>query len=329
MFTLKIKEIQEPGIECFEVAEIGGIKQALYFRGENLDNPVILYLHGGPGSPAMSMLHDYQYPLEKFFTIVHWDQRNAGKTFFLNDPEEIVKDLSFEQVLGDAYEVTNYVRKRLSKDKIILLGHSWGSVLGSALVQTYPQLFCAYIGVGQVVNMYENERVGYEILLEKAKKAGKAKDIEAIEALAPYPTKFDDGFPKQIMAVRKWQAKYDLAATISLKNLWSLLRSPFYNRKEKSYYFKDILNYQEPLLRYLLENYEIRDYGVNYEMPVFYIFGDKDFQTPHPLGREFFDEILSPKKEFFLLANAGHNTMHDDSIGFNRILVEKIRPLLQ
>ena len=163
MFLLKRKEIYEPGIDCFEDVEIGGIKQALYFRGENLDNPVILHLHGGPGSPQMPFLHDYQYPLEEHFTIVHWDQRNAGKTFFLNNPDEIVKDLSFEQVLNDAYEVTNYVRMKLSKDKIILLGHSWGTVLGSALVQTYPQLFSVYIGVGQAVNMREGEQLAYDI----------------------------------------------------------------------------------------------------------------------------------------------------------------------
>jgi len=232
--------------------------------------------------------------------------------------------LSFEQVLNDAYEVTNYVRMKLSKDKIILLGHSWGTVLGSALVQTYPQLFSVYIGVGQAVNMREGEQLAFKMILERAKEAGRNKDIKAIESLAPYPPKFDDGFEKKLMKVVKWQAKYDLAVKPKFRHLLLFLRSPFYTRKEKGYYLKEILSYQEPLLRYLLDDFELRNYGLEYEMPVLYIFGDKDFRTPHTVAKVFYDEISAPIKDFILISNAGHNVMHDNPTEFNRVLLESL-----
>jgi len=122
------------GIDLMEVVEIGGIYQALYFRGQDVENPVVLVLHGGPGQPDMALLHNYQFELEHYFTFVRWDQRNAGRTFFLNNPEEVLETLTFERVVNDAYEVTQHIKETLGKEQIIILGHSWGSVLGTALV---------------------------------------------------------------------------------------------------------------------------------------------------------------------------------------------------
>jgi len=325
------KVITEPGIDVMETVEIGGIQQVMYSRGENRENPVVLYIHGGPGSPSMPLLHDWQYPLEEHFTFVHWDQRNSGKTFFLNNPEAILKTLTFEQVLTDAYEVAQHIKNRFNKEEITVLGHSWGSILGTALVQTHPKLFNAYIGVGQVVNMIDNERVGFEVLLERAQADGNEEHIKAIKSLAPYPPpdkSFDEGVLELIMEVRNWQAKYGLAASVSIEQILTLLFSPHYRLKEKLNY-RNALKNQMPLLKSLfdkVDTIDIHKFGLEYAIPVFYILGDKDYQTPHTLARTFFDKISAPQKEFFLIPNAGHNAMHDKTDEFNRILLEKIRP---
>jgi len=326
----KRKKIEASGIDLMETVTIGGILQVLYFRGEDIKNPIILFIHGGPGQPEIPFLHDFQYSWETHFTIVHWDQRNSGKTFFLNNPEAVLETLNFERALSDAHEVAQYIREKLNQDKIIVLGHSYGSVLGTALVQSYPQYFSAYIGLAQVVNMRDNERVGFDMLLEIARKKGNNKDIRAIESLAPYPPNeaFNKSFMSRLMSVRQFQAKYGIATGGDLRTIFRLLTSPYYSWQEKGYFSKDILANQLPIFKYLFDEFDIHYFGTTFEIPVFIVMGDRDYNTPHTLAKEFFEEISAPHKAFFLIPNAGHFAMMDNKAEFNRVLLEKIKPLI-
>jgi len=310
-------KIKDPGIDVMETVEIGGVKQVLYLRGENIENPVILYLHGGPGSPMIPLLHGFQYDWEKDFTVVHWDQRNAGKTFYLNDPDEVLTSMSFERVLADAHEVTQYIKQKLNKDKIIILGHSWGSLLGTVLVQAYPQDYSAYIGVGQMVDI-SDMHVAYEKVLEVAHDKGNKRDVTALENLSP-----DEHF----FEIRKYLNKYNLAEDMSFRLVMLAFTSP-YNGFDYIRYYLGVsnYNYQRPLFDYL-DEYDVRNYGTMYEVPVFYIMGDMDYQTPYPLAKEFFEEISAPVKMFFTMQDAGHMPMLDDKAEFHHILLEAARQL--
>lgn len=325
-----VHNIEAPGIDLMETLEIGGLQQTLYFRGENIESPALLLIHGGPGYPEMAFLHDFQYAWEKDFTVVQWDQRNAGKTYFLNDPKDVLETMSFERALADAYEVTQHIKQKLNKDKVVILGYSWGSVLGSALAQAYPQDVSAYIGLGQAVNMRENERVGYEAVLEAARAAGNGKDIAVLEALAPYPPPeaFNESFLEQVSTIRPYQAKYKLADSGGIGTIMQVLKSPYYTFRDKTYFLSDMLYYQMPLFEYLFDDYDLRHFGTAYEVPVFYIMGERDYQTPYPLAKDYFNEISAPHKEFFTVPDAGHAAMQDNKTEFNRILLEEIRPLL-
>ncbi len=154
---------------------------------------------------------------------MNWDQRNVGKTYLANDPEAVLPTISAERVLEDVHEVTAYVKKLLNKDKIILMGHSWGTVLGTMAVQTFPEDYGAYIGVAQVVNMADNERIGYEKALEMAKSAGNLIDIRALEAIAPYPPLEYDPSYTAMMTVRTYQSKYGLSVNMSFGNIVGIL----------------------------------------------------------------------------------------------------------
>jgi len=322
------KQINFPGIDFMEAVEIGGIEQALYFRGKDIQNPVILFIHGGPGQPEMVFLHKFQYELEKEYTVVQWDQRNSGKTFFMNDPDAILKTMSFEQSLKDAHEVTQYIKQKLNKTKIIVLGHSWGSVIGTALAQTYPHDYIAYISLGQVVSFRENERIGFQKLLNAANAKGNKKDIAAIESLAPYPLEtYDEKLKEKLLNVRKYQAKYGLVEG-SIKLLLAIMSSPHYSLKDKSYFGKDVLRYQEPIMRFLFNECDVRNFGTSYDIPVFYIMGEQDFNTPYIAAKEFFGEITAPQKAFFTVSDAGHYVMLDNKTEFSRVLLKEIRPLL-
>lgn len=315
--------IAAPGIDEDGMVEIGGIQQYINIRGENMDNPAILFLHGGPGSPITAMLHGYQYDWEKDFTIVNWDQRSAGKTFFANDKQAVKQTMTFERMLMDAKEVSDYVRKRLNKDKIIILGHSWGSVLGTALVQTYPEDFSAYIGVGQVVNMMENERVGYEAALAAAEDAGNQKDVAALQQLQGYPgTTYTQQTFQDLMKVREYQAKYDLGMSINAEMVWLSATSPYYSAADVRFYMMDTHEYTENIIKAMFEQFDAHNYGVAYSIPVYYIMGENDYQTPITLAREFFGEIDAPGKQFYEIPDAGHFTMLDNKREFTRVLRE-------
>ncbi len=324
--------IQAPGIDEMELVEIGGsgIRQALYFRGENTDNPAMLFLHGGPGSSQIPFIHTFQYEWEKDYTVVHWDQRNAGKTYYANDPDEVLPTVTAERVLEDAHEVTEYIKQKLNTDKIIILGHSWGSLLGTMLVQTYPEDYSAYISVGQIVNMKENERVAYETALEAVRAAGNQSDIAGLEALAPYPVEsYDESFNDTILKFREYQIKYDLGTGMEFGTVFAALTSPYYTFNELMYFISvDALKYQGDLMRFMMDDYDASNYGDEYGVPVYCIMGENDYQTPYPIAKAYFGEISAPEKRFFSVPDAGHFTMLDNKTEFTRILLEEIRPNL-
>lgn len=329
----KIHKIEAPGIDRMEMVEIGGIQQALYIRGQNVDNPIILWVHGGPGNSMMPLLHLYQYAWENDFTVVNWDQRNVGKTYFANNPAAVLQTMSAERVLEDVHEVTVYLKKRFNKKKIILAGHSWGTVLGTMAVQTYPEDYSAYIGISQVVKMADNERVGYEKTLEVAKAAGKQNDIKALEAVAPYPpSEYGSNYMADLMTVRTYQSKYGLSVNMDLGDVIRILATPYYsfNELKNSFLFNqlNVFHAQGGVVQFLMEEADIRNYGTDYQVPVYYIMGANDYNSPYSLAKSFFDEITAPDKKIFSIPDADHMPFLSSKVEFNRILLEEIAPKL-
>ena len=326
-------KIKAPGIDRMEMVEIGGIKQALYIRGQNADNPIILWVHGGPGNSMMPLLHLYQYAWENDFTVVNWDQRNVGKTYFANNPAAVLQTMCAERVLEDVHEVTAYLKQQFNKEKIILAGHSWGTVLGTMAVQTYPEDYSAYIGISQVVKMADNERVGYEKTLEVAKAAGNPKDIKALEAVAPYPpSEYGPNYMADLMTVRTYQSKYGLSVNMDLGDVIRILATPYYsfNELKNSFLFNqlNVFHDQGDVVPFLMEKADIRNYGADYQVPVYYIMGANDYNSPYLLAKSFFDEIAAPDKQIFLIPDADHMPFLSNKTEFDRILLEEIAPKL-
>ena len=175
------------GVQETFVATLGGVKQVVNVRGADRDNPILIYVHGGPASVEMPIAWAFQRPWEDYFTVVQWDQRGAGRSYLLDDPKTLAATLNPERYRDDAIELIDLLRKKYGKRKVVLLGHSWGSVVGMMVAVKRPDLLYAYVGVGQLIDFRENERVGYAWTLAEAKRRGDAKAVADLEAIRPLP----------------------------------------------------------------------------------------------------------------------------------------------
>lgn len=195
------------GVQEDYAVEIGGIRQWVNVRGQDRDNPMVLFVHGGPASPIIPTLWQFQRPLEEYFTVVNYDQRGAGKTLTLNPEPAVADTLQIQRYVDDAIALAEYLRTRYHKRKLVLMGHSWGTVVAMHAALKRPDLFHAYVGIGQVINVRTNEQVSFDYGLRTARERGNAEAVREMEAIAPYPG--DQPITRErIVIARKWPQFY-------------------------------------------------------------------------------------------------------------------------
>lgn len=305
-------------ISTEEYVKINNLYHYLLHLEGNKDNPLLLFLHGGPGSAESIFAHLMQDNWEKKYTVVHWDQRGAGKTLAKNPSKDNKPTLELH--LQDLLEVVKYLKKKYNKEKIAILGHSWGSILGTQFIKRYPEDISHYIGVGQVINMMENERVGFKKLKEEILKANNKSDLKKLQVIGEYPREtFNKDMIKLLGSIRNLQAKYKLAVTPNLSLIMDIMKSPIFKLSDILSLVK-ALNINYELLKYLFDEYDLNKESTQYEVPIYYILGGNDWQTPYPLAQYYFDKIKAPKKALFMIHNAGHFTMLDQPKDFYEAL---------
>ncbi|WP_051360034.1 alpha/beta fold hydrolase [Adhaeribacter aquaticus] len=294
---------------------IGGIEQWVTISGENQSKPVILFLHGGPGS-TMSQYDDAIYGYwKKDFVLVYWDQRGAGRTFGRNAPDPVTEDywmenpLTLERMTADGIELAEYLARHLGKRNITLVGTSWGSVLGAKMALARPDLFSAYIGHAQVVNFYEGFAHAYN---KVSKMAQDAKDQELLDKLKelgppPYENARKEG---QLMRVIK---KYERQNSTPAPASWWKLASSYDNEKDAKdryngddYSFLYSAGHKKMGIKSMMAGVNFMNDGLRYKIPVFLIQGEEDILTPKELTKAYFDKLKAPKKEFELVPGAAH-----------------------
>ena len=321
------KIVSPNGIEVLTAIPIKGATQWVSVRGRDRRNPILLMLHGGPGSPTMPEDYTFQSPWEDYFTVVEWDQRGAGKTYAANDPQVVGPTMSLDQITSDAEEVVRWLQKTYGKKKIFLMGHSWGSVLGVRLARAHPDWFYAYVGVGQIVNMRASERIGYDFVLAEAKEHHNDEAVKQLEALAPYPGDVGGLTIARGQAQRKWLMYYG-GLTYGRQDYkynahaWQL--SPDYTEKE-------LANFDAGSalsLERLLPAMEMVDFDAvtTFNCPVFLFEGRHDYTTSHELAAKWFGTIQAPRKELVWFENSAHMVMQEEPGRFLNYLVRDVRP---
>ncbi len=298
--------------------EINGIEQGMFIRGENPENPVILYVHGGPGTPLLQFISylETSERLEKYFTICYWDQRGSGMTY---DKSTDPATMTLEQMVEDTHEVTEYLISRFGQDKIYLLGHSWGSYLGVKTIEKYPADYLAYIGIGQNVDFPESERLSYDYMLNRAKEINDEDAISKLEKFDPYVESFplmqEEGHQLDYLIVRtELLNKYGLGhmhqfpqgMTYNTGVLRALFAFKGYTLREKVNWFRGA-DFSMIYLFPVIAEDSLFSSSIKFEVPFYIIQGAYDYQCSQVLAEKYLDIIQAPKKEFFLFDNSAHS----------------------
>ena len=311
------------GINESEYLDVNGQKQYILMTGKDTSNPVIIYLHGGPSSPDTCVAYNFVDHLMDEYTFIGWDQRGCGRTYYKNieaDPES--KTASFEQALEDLDEIVDYARERFGQEKVIIMGHSYGTVLGSTYVRAHPDKVSTYIGIGQMVSLERADVYSYNDALSKAQAAG--DDTTEMEKA------FDDfkNNPEipTLLTLRNLTSKYHPAEKHG-DYLGLALFSPYSGIDDIKWFIKqlgDIHEYvalNQQLFDYVLK-FDALEEDLNYEMPVYFISGSEDWVCPVQSTQEYYEKITAPKKDFRTIEKCGHDVQLASSREFSQLVKE-------
>jgi len=287
--------------------EIGGIRQGYFIRAENPENPVILFLHGGPGSPELPILIPYESTerLEKYFTVCYWEQRGSCMSY--NSSVDIAT-MTVEQMVEDTRQMTEYLQQRFNQKKIYLMGHSWGTYLGIKTIEKYPENYRAYIGIGQVSNQKESEKSAYDYMLQHATEIN---DKAALEKLTKFDKQAPDFPSTEYLITRSLlMNKYGIGMMHQNMSMAKILKDMLFFRgytlSEKINYLKGSMFSINVLFNYVLQD-NLFESSVSFDVPVYITHGKYDYQVSYTLANNYFDEINAPEKAFVTFENSAHS----------------------
>ena len=325
--TPKIKDIngkiKPNSVASLEKVQIGGIDQWIIIRGHDKENPLVLFLHGGPGSIEGPFAYKFQRDLEEHFIVVNWDQRGAGKSY----SKKISKDsMNIEQFILDAHELILLLLNRFNQKKLYLVGHSWGSILGTLVVSRYPEFIQAYVGIGQVVNILENEKLSYQYTIVQAKERGNQKALKQLKKLEPYPEK-DISDTKALRKQRKWLLKFN-GVMHNESGWWPHIKialgSPEYSLKDMIKFIRGMKFSLKTMWSQVIE-IDFPKQVPELKVPVYIFMGRYDYNTPFELAEKYFNQLKAPKKEFVWFENSGHLLNSEESEKFNDLLINLVQ----
>lgn len=310
--------------ETFE-ATLGGARQVVNVRGADRDNPILVFVHGGPGAVEMPFAWTFQRPWEDFFTVVQYDQRGAGRSYRLADPQALAPTLTIDRYRDDAIELIELLRKRYGKRKVVLVGHSWGSVVGLSVATKRPDLLHAYVGMGQYIDPVGGERASYDWTLAQARRTGNAEAIRDLEALEPYPGDFAI---EKIDAERKWAVHYGglFAGRSDGQFYFDAARiSPEYTPADRKAWSEGSA-YTVKIVAPQLSGVTFATLG-RLDCPVFMFVGRHDWLVPAAITSDWLARVQAPRKRTIWFENSAHMMMVEEPGRTLAALLEHVRPL--
>lgn len=296
-------------ISELEKVEIGGMMQWIQIRGENTANPVLLWLHGGPGSAQMPIARHFNQELEKDFIVVHWDQRGAGKSNPQNFNE---KTMTFDQYLADTYQLTQYLKQKLNKEKIYLLGHSWGTKIGITMAEKHPEDYYAYIGISQIVENKKAQEIAYDWLLSQISQSD-SRDLEKLKQIGDPPYFKHEKYIKFIKMIDSYGGGMDV----------SMAKLAFIAIQAKEYRLSDLAEWLDGANRGsgpMWDTYFLWDAAKEVpevDIPVYFFSGKNDYNTPLQLVKEYYEALEAPYgKNLIIFEDSSHTPFMQETDKF-------------
>ena len=300
---------------------LGGFDQWVMIRGENLANPILILLHGGPGFPEMRLFRTFNVALELHYTVVYWIQRGTSKSFDRRMPASF---LTIEQFITDLNELVDLVRKRFGKDKVALYGHSWGSVLGVLYASRFPEKVAAYVGTGQIGEWAASETASYKVVLAEAERRRYRKAIRELRAIVPSSHTFWD-----MVMERKWLTRF--FGIVRGMSMWRFTRITLGGPEASMFDLPNILLSQLVTPKVMWQEL----IGVNLikiapalQVPIFFFLGRHDRVVTPETSIAYYDLLQAPSKTLIWFEESGHEPPTEEQEKFNRLMAELVRPVV-
>ncbi|MFF1820534.1 alpha/beta fold hydrolase [Kribbella sp. NPDC058245] len=318
----RLAEQSPDGIYEGRFVTVGGIEQWLTIRGEDRRNPVLFFLHGGPGC-GHTIFNALTVPWERHFTLVQWDQRGSGKTRDRSGPLS-AGEWTLEQLESDAIEVAEFLRSHLGHDKVVLVASSVGSSFGLAMARHRPDLLHAYVGTDQNTGPAATP-LSYRLTLEKLRAAGNTKGVKALEAIGPERAHWT---ARQATTLDRWTVKADTAIPNMLSDviLPAMIGSSEHTLRDLGNIMKG-MDESGSQWREAFAQYDASAVGTDFAVPFFILQGDSDAVTPTSAAKDYFDAVTAPHKEFALIKHSGHLAMFTRPEQFLDELIRRVRPV--
>lgn len=305
---------------------LGGTEQWIHVRGSDPHNPIVLFLHGGPGTSQLTSNARNTRELEDVFTLVDWDQRGAGKSYAAGRDRT---SMTVERFVGDTLELVAQLLDRFGQRQVALAGHSWGSAVGALAVTSRPDLFCCYVGIGQISNALEGETISYRWTLDRARERGDRRAIRALERIGSPPYRGD--LRKDTITQRRYLARFGGevhgsrvgAMGMVLRNL---VVSGEYTVRDRANYFRGILMSMDCLWSQLL-TINLFEQVPSIAVPVFFMEGRHDWEVPSVLSARYFDALKAPSKQLVWFEHSGHLPGAEERALFNEHLRHDVHPI--
>ncbi|MFC3746907.1 alpha/beta fold hydrolase [Paenibacillus sp. GCM10012306] len=305
----------ENSISELKQVEINGTGHELMIRGQDKSNPVVIFVHGGPGVSEIPYVTKYQDELEKHFTIVHYDQRATGKSYhFGEDYSNLTSDL----LVKDLLVLTDYISDRLDKKKVILMGHSFGTYIATQAVQQAPEKYEAYIGIGQMADTVESELDALNYMIDQAKSSGNTTDVQHLQGLTD---KIQSG---EQLAPRDYLRKYGGAARLideatDIRD--GFLFGPEYNLLDIIRFYRGLFYSQDTLLKPAMDK-PLPSLVTKLNLPVYFIMGKYDYMTSADSAHKYMEKLEAPQKELIIYDQSAHYPQFEEKAKFSQWMTD-------
>jgi len=310
--------------------QVGGVKQGMFIRSKSSENPVLLFVHGGPGFPNYYLFEKFNPGLEDYFTVCYWEQRGSGLSY---SPEISPESMTLEQFTSDAIEVTQYLRERFKKDKIFIMAWSGGTTIALPAVSQAPELFHAYIAMGQITRQRESERIAYEYMMKQLTEQNDQRSVkqlnkyDSLRSESDLISFFNSGIRDNLMH------KMGIG---TMRNMKSVFRDVFiavwncraYTLREKVSIWKSKLLFLPKTN--LKTQALLTDFSATYpeiDVPVYFMCGKYDLTVNTDLTRDYYNRLKAPLKGFYTFSNSAHGPLFEETDRFRQIIEADIMRL--